>query len=160
LQEVCFLCQPAVFFRRTVVEEYGVLDVELRYCMDYEYWLRVGKDKPFYYLTTKLAGSRLHADTKTLGSAAAVHEEILSMFQKRIGTIPSTWIYNHAHVVARSAGLQRDTPRHNWNFVRKVSWIVLADAFRYRHYIKPSELATISGWLAGSSMKALRAVMP
>jgi len=32
-------------FRRSVVEQFGFLDERLRYCMDYEYWLRIGKEK-------------------------------------------------------------------------------------------------------------------
>src|SRR4029453_1656238 len=47
LKEVCFVCQPSVFFRRRVVTEHGLLNASLRFCMDYEYWLRIGSKVAF-----------------------------------------------------------------------------------------------------------------
>ncbi len=47
LKEVCFLCQPSVFFKRRLIKKAGLFDSGLRYCMDYEYWLRLGAITPF-----------------------------------------------------------------------------------------------------------------
>jgi glycosyltransferase involved in cell wall biosynthesis len=146
LKEVCFISQPAVFFRRSIVDKFGFLDETLRYCMDYEYWLKIGREKPFYYFKQRLAGSRLHPETKTLGSAVAAHEEILRMFKKKVGKIPSRWIYNHAHVVARELGLSRETPGENLRFVRKAVSVCIYDSLRLRYYIPLSELKTLLGW--------------
>ena len=41
LPHVCFICQPALFFRRQVLDRVGLLNPKLRYCMDYEFWLRL-----------------------------------------------------------------------------------------------------------------------
>lgn len=77
LLKVCFICQPAVFWRRSVQQRFGFFDETLNYGMDYDYWLRVGKHIPFHFLKGRfLAGSRLHADTKTLSKRVDVHREI------------------------------------------------------------------------------------
>ncbi len=83
LLDTCFLCQPAVFWRREVMERFGVMDDTLRYALDYEYWLRVGREIPFHYLDTHfLAGSRLHEDTKTLSQRVPVHLELARVIKK------------------------------------------------------------------------------
>lgn len=97
LKKECFICQPAAFFRRRVIEKHGLLDESLHFCMDYEYWLRLGKSGArFAYLEDKLAGSRLHSDTKTLGARVKVHEEINDMLKRTLGRVPAGWIVNYA----------------------------------------------------------------
>ncbi len=83
LLDICYLCQPAVFWRRGVMERFGVFDDELHYGLDYEYWLRVGRDTPFHYLAGHfLAGSRLHEDTKTLSQRVPFHLELAKVIKK------------------------------------------------------------------------------
>jgi hypothetical protein len=98
LPERCFVCQPAAFFRRRVVERWGLLDERLQYAMDYEYWLRLAKaGARFSYLPRVLAATRLHAETKTLGSRLAVHAETDRVLLGRTGRVPDGWLVNHAH---------------------------------------------------------------
>lgn len=92
LLETCYLCQPAVFWRREVMERYGVFDDALRYALDYEYWLRVGRERPFHYLAERfLAGSRLHEDTKTLSQRTPVHHEVARTVLKYAARPEPVW---------------------------------------------------------------------
>ena len=104
LTRTCFICQPALFFRRTLVDRFGGLDESLNYCMDYEYWLRLAQGGArFELLPEKLAGSRLYSDNKTLGASIAVHAEINAMLRRTLGEVPEDWLYKYAHVVVRSS---------------------------------------------------------
>jgi glycosyltransferase involved in cell wall biosynthesis len=92
LVDTCFFCQPAVFFRARVFKEVGPLDVALRYSLDYEYWFRIAERFRPEYLPVFLAGSRLHAETKTLGQRRFAHKEIVHMLVRRAGRAPYSWI--------------------------------------------------------------------
>ncbi|MBA3537281.1 MAG: glycosyltransferase [Tatlockia sp.] len=111
LKDVCFICQPALFFRRRIVEKYGLLDETLNYCMDYEYWLRLGKaGVRFAYLEKKLAGSRLYAENKTLGAKVKVHREINNMFKAKFGKVPTSWLFNYANAVVENKIVRENNP--------------------------------------------------
>jgi len=98
LKETCFICQPALFFRRLVVNNHGYLDQSLMYCMDYEYWLRLGKfGERFGYIKEKLAGSRMYAENKTSRAQLEVHKEINNMLKKNFGSVPDSWLFGYAY---------------------------------------------------------------
>lgn len=135
LRETCFICQPAAFFRRSVVNEYGLLDTNLNYCMDYEYWLRLGKaGVNFGYLTEKLAGSRLYADNKTLGSRRKVHAEINDMQKALFGKVPDRWLWNYGHACVDDKVDRVQMPR--WFALRLLASAAMA-ALRWNGHISP-----------------------
>ena len=145
LKETCFICQPALFLRRRVVEQHGLLDESLNYCMDYEYWLRLGaKGVRFAYLEEKLAGSRLYADNKTLGARVKVHKEINDMFATRFGRVPDRWLSNYAHVVVQQHPSQNSS---TFFFSIQVIVIVILSAFRWNRRISAAMSKTMFSWI-------------
>lgn len=46
----CFINQPSVFLRREMIGEFGYIDENLHFGMDYEYWLRIGRKYPAHYV--------------------------------------------------------------------------------------------------------------
>ena len=100
LYERPFLSQPAVFFRRCVVDRWGLLDESLQYTMDYEYWLRVARGGArFAYLPMTLAGARLHPETKTSSRGLDLYTELHPMLRRYLPRTPDSWILSHAHAI-------------------------------------------------------------
>jgi glycosyltransferase involved in cell wall biosynthesis len=150
-KEVCYVCQPAVFFRRRVVDRFGALDASLRYCMDYEYWLRVGGRTPFVRVPRLLAGSRLYDTNKTLGSRIAVHAEINDMLRRQIGEVPTRWLYNYAFAVYDQRGwARRDLHHHRW----ALSYHVVYAYLRWRRTLPLSVFQVLSSWFTASRLAA------
>jgi glycosyltransferase involved in cell wall biosynthesis len=154
LKEVCFLCQPAVFFRRRLVAIAGLLDRHLSYCMDYEYWLRLGALTPFARLPNVVAGSRMYQANKTLGARVSVHREINDMLLRTIGDVPDQWIYSYAHVVVEERGLVRKTALQNLIFVWALIGVTVVSFFRWKRYLPLRVAKTMATW-AASSLKNL-----
>ncbi len=155
LKEVCFFCQPATFFRRRAVQRHGALRADLRYSMDYELWLRYCAEQPPLFIPHKLAGSRLHAETKTLGSRVPVHREILAMLSEKFGRPPVRWVYNLAHAIVEERGLTRDTPAANKAFV--TAMVAEARALFEAHGGTPlAERLQMARWLWGARGAARR----
>lgn len=106
----CFICQPALFFRRKICNKYGLLDEKLNYCMDYEFWLRLSlSNEKFHYVKEVLANSRMYSDNKTLYYRKDVHLEINKMFIEKIKHVPDRWIFNYAHVILDKSKIARNT---------------------------------------------------
>lgn len=151
LRQTCFICQPALFFRRRVIEQVGLLDTKLRYCMDYNYWIRLADaDCSFQYIPEKFAGSRLYPENKTLSDRPAVHREIADMFRDYQGNVPIRWIFAYAHhstskIINRSEAPSRyklhlylEVIRSQWHWNRRIGISALRELKRasIRHAVE------------------------
>ena len=153
LIETCFLCQPAVFFRRSLVEKFDSLDDTLNYCMDYELWLRYGHEITFVYLPQKLAASRLYKDNKTLGQRLAVHQEINDMFLDKFSRVPDKWLIAYAHVkVEESLKLGRENPRENIRFVNALIYQSFQSFIHWKQLMSPAVLFRMLWWSIAANL--------
>lgn len=149
LKEVCFICQPAAFFRRRMVEKFGLLDESLQYCMDYEYWLRLALGGArFTYLPEFLASSRLYSENKTMGQKTKVHLEINNMLKQKIGYVPDLWLYGYAHHVVDTMGIDRS--KKPSRFFYAVVTQSLRAAWKWNRRITPGMMGLVIKWLSGS----------
>lgn len=150
LKEVCFLCQPSVFFKRRLIKKAGLFDSGLRYCMDYEYWLRLGAITPFARLNKKLAGSRMYGENKTLGSRVSVHREMNDMLKMNLGKVPDRWIYNYAHALVDRKGYKRSNPVEDLRYVLLLVGFSIASFARWRQRLPINAMITMSKWVGAS----------
>lgn len=68
--------QPAVFFRRNLLENLGYLDESLNFCMDTEFWIRAAyKGARFHQIKSTLGITRMHGDAKTTRLQQVLHNE-------------------------------------------------------------------------------------
>jgi len=76
------LGQPAVWWGRGIYEKFGGFDESLHFCMDHEYWLRLGTNVRWHYIPEALAVSRLHGDAKTSRQLPAMWRETARMLTR------------------------------------------------------------------------------
>jgi glycosyltransferase involved in cell wall biosynthesis len=102
-RKTCFIAQPTVFWRRSVLRKFGYLNETLEYCLDYEYWLRLAsKGARFGYLKEILAGSRLYPETKTCSAPLKAQREALQMLKNQMGYVPSEWLITYAITIIKN----------------------------------------------------------
>ncbi|MFH0769066.1 MAG: glycosyltransferase family 2 protein [Chloroflexota bacterium] len=77
-----FLAQPAVFWRRELIEEIGLLDVKAQLAMEYDYWLRIGARYEPGFMDDYLANFRLHPVSKSSTRFSEAAREALDIAKK------------------------------------------------------------------------------
>jgi glycosyltransferase involved in cell wall biosynthesis len=138
LKEKCYICQPTVFIRKTVLEEVGFLNENLQYCMDYDLWFRIARKYVFGYVPEYLACTRFHSETKTLGQRVKVHKEILAVVRRHTQSVPPSWIYGYGHAFLERY-FDRSNPWENLFFVIALIGLSMGKFLQYNHRIPFAE---------------------
>lgn len=92
-----FISQPAVFFKKSFLNEVGLLDEKLHYVMDYDLWLRMGIKAEPVILKDYLASFRFYSGSKTGGelkkSLNEVHQLCRRYAKGRKNILMGNWMY-------------------------------------------------------------------
>ncbi len=147
LYETCFICQPATFFRRRMIDKFGLLDETLDFCMDYEFWIRLSQGGAcFERLPVLLADSRMYPSNKTVRHRRRVHWEINQMLRRRLGRVPDRWVFNYAHAWADHYSARK----HGIPFVVLVSLASWWASLRWNRTLSHKVRETTMDWLRGA----------
>jgi glycosyltransferase involved in cell wall biosynthesis len=98
--------QPSAFFRRRALDVVGLLDEDLHYQMDTEFFLRFGKHRlRVEYLPVPLAKFRLHPRSKTISEyddkVQEANRKILEKMMQRRITKKEAWKFQGLKLLAR-----------------------------------------------------------
>lgn len=108
LANECVICQPTAFFTKEIVEKVGLLNADLQLCMDYELWMRIGREGTVMYMPERMATSRMYEENKTLSRRDEVYKECCAQLKKHYGYVPHSWIYGYAdHLLSTGRGINR-----------------------------------------------------
>lgn len=59
-----YISQPSTFFKKELFKKSGYFSESLNYCMDYDYWLRIGKNNKPIILKKYISNFRIHSSSK------------------------------------------------------------------------------------------------
>jgi len=102
LQVTDYVSQPATFWHRRVVQKVGLFDEGVRYAMDYDYSLRVGRHFRLDVIHDYLARYRMHPASKAGSSANAQFDVDLEIARRHVSSPVLKWLHvvHNAMIVA------------------------------------------------------------
>jgi hypothetical protein len=130
------------------------LDTRRPHCIDYEYWLRLGKSGArFFYLPETLAATRLHANAKTVALRRSCHEDINNILREHLGKVPTRWLINYAHAVVEERGIGSD---QGSLFILTLLKESIGASLKWNRGISTELIRTTAGSLAHEAKRRLR----
>jgi glycosyltransferase involved in cell wall biosynthesis len=80
---LCFqiIGQPAVFFRREVLEKAGMLDLTFHFLLDHHLWIRIAQHGKILHVNQTWAAARYHAEAKNRAKAAEFGREAFRILE-------------------------------------------------------------------------------
>ncbi|CAG1023243.1 putative glycosyltransferase EpsJ [Patescibacteria group bacterium] len=88
--------QPSIFFRKSLVDQYGLIDESLHYCMDHELWLRfLSNGEKFTQIPDILSIYQVHPESKTGTSIPKFVKEHNKVAKRYWGKVWQPRFYKH-----------------------------------------------------------------
>jgi glycosyltransferase involved in cell wall biosynthesis len=108
LQQGCYICQPAAFWRTRIADKVGPFDETLHLSLDFDYWQRIDRaGGRIDHLPQHLACARLHPAAKTLSRRVAVFDEAIRVCRKNAGSAALVYYQGLWHHRCHDAGRGR-----------------------------------------------------
>jgi hypothetical protein len=73
------ICQPAVFMRRSVLEQAGSLDLNYHFLLDHHLWIRIARLGPIRHVPQVWAAARHHPGAKNVAQAPGFGQEAIRL---------------------------------------------------------------------------------
>ncbi|GAB4542651.1 MAG: hypothetical protein Fur0020_12090 [Thermodesulfovibrionia bacterium] len=77
-----YILQPTVFIRRDALFKVGLLNTSLRWCLDWDLWIRLASKFKIRYLPLEIANSRVYSSTKTSTGGLERLKEIIKVMRR------------------------------------------------------------------------------
>ncbi len=95
LARECFLCQPAAFLRRDTFEAAGGMDLRFSHTFDYDLWIRLARHHSMHKIDRRLAATRMHSSSISLGSRRKVFEQTMRLLRHHYGYVPFQLVHSY-----------------------------------------------------------------
>jgi glycosyltransferase involved in cell wall biosynthesis len=96
-----FIPHQATFVRRDLLARAGLFDTSLKYAMDYDLWLRLGRLAEPIQLDSHLCAFREHAGSASTANRLQGLDEDFRVRMRYAGRSPWAWFYHGGHYVWR-----------------------------------------------------------
>ncbi|MCX6154305.1 MAG: glycosyltransferase family 2 protein [Candidatus Kapabacteria bacterium] len=91
-----FIIQPSTFLKRSVIEEFGLIDQSLHLTMDYDYWMKIIQKYQPCIIKKPLSAFRIHGNSKGGAQYKKQFDEEL-MVMKRYDKSQVRYFFHYLH---------------------------------------------------------------
>jgi glycosyltransferase involved in cell wall biosynthesis/SAM-dependent methyltransferase len=147
LMETNCICQPAAFWRTRIAERVGGFSEDLRWVLDFEYWLRIDRaGGRIQHIEDVLGAWRVYPGIKSRHERQGIYREIVRVCERHGGQVSLHWLLGlwHHRVMEKTDGWAR--------WLRRVPRGYQLAA-RLHHLGRRMRVDGLAGW--GTPMRAL-----